>query len=41
MAEDFEMTGDFENFVNELENSEKNDNAVCGLDGSECDSCGS
>lgn len=41
MKEDFEMNGDFDIFVNELESSEKNANAVCGLDSSECDSCGS
>lgn len=31
----------FDDFINELENSEKNDNAVCGLDSDECTSCGS
>lgn len=38
---DFELDGDFADFVNELENSEKNENAVCGLDGSDCEACGS
>lgn len=41
MANDFEITDDFADFVNELESSEKNENAVCGLDGGECTSCGS
>lgn len=41
MSKDFETNNDFASFVNELENSDKNENAVCGLDGSDCDSCGS
>ena len=41
MANDFEISNDFANFVQDLENSEKNENAVCGLDGGECTTCGS
>lgn len=41
MANDFEISDDFANFVQDLENSEKNENAVCGLDGGECTTCGS
>ena len=41
MSQDFETNDSFANFVQELETSEKNDNAVCGLDGGECTSCGS
>lgn len=41
MATDFEISNDFANFVEELETSDKNDHAVCGLDGGECTSCGS
>jgi hypothetical protein len=41
MAKDFEISDDFATFVEELETSDKNDNAVCGLDGGECTSCGS
>lgn len=32
---------DFADFINELETSDKNENAVCGLDGSDCEACGS
>ena len=36
-----EGEGSFEDFVKSLEEDKKNDNAVCGLDSSDCDSCGS
>jgi hypothetical protein len=38
---EFEMDGDFADFVNGLTEDKANENAVCGLDGSDCDSCGS
>jgi hypothetical protein len=37
---DFGFSNDFEDFVNELENSEKNTNA-CSIDNPECEACGS
>jgi hypothetical protein len=36
-----EGVDDFANFINDLENDEKNQNANCNLDGGECTSCGS
>ena len=38
---DFEMQDGFEDFIDEMTNDEKNNNAVCGLDGSDCEACGS
>lgn len=38
---DFDFENDFANFVNELENSEKNNNAQCSIDNPECEACGS
>ena len=35
------VNADFEDFIKELENDEKNNNANCSLDGGECTSCGS
>lgn len=38
---DFELDGDFADFVDQLENSEKNENA-CSIDNPEdCEACGS
>jgi hypothetical protein len=37
---DFEMDSSFADFVDELENSEKNSNA-CSIDNPECEGCGS
>ena len=38
---DFGFENDFADFVNELENSEKNNNAQCSIDNPECEACGS
>lgn len=38
---DFDNDDHFADFIKSLTESDKNDNAVCGLDGSDCDSCGS
>jgi hypothetical protein len=39
---DFGFADGFEDFVDELTNDKKNDNAQCSLDNPEgCDSCGS
>ena len=38
---DFELSNDFADFVSELENSEKNNNAQCSIDNPECEACGS
>lgn len=37
MNDDFD--NDFQDFIDDLEMSEKNDNAVCGLDSDDCESC--
>lgn len=37
---DFELDGDFADFVDQLENSEKNENA-CSIDNPDCEGCGS
>jgi hypothetical protein len=37
---DFELNDSFADFVDELANSEKNDNA-CSIDNPECEGCGS
>lgn len=37
--DDFELNDDFADFVNELTNDKKNDNAQCSLDNPECESC--
>lgn len=31
----------FSDFIKSMTEDKANDNAVCGLDGSQCDSCGS
>lgn len=36
---DFGFENDFQDFINELESSEKNDNAQCSIDNPECESC--
>lgn len=36
-----EINDEFADFINELENDEKNENANCNLDGSDCEACGS
>lgn len=38
--DDFEMNDDFADFVDELTNSDKNDNA-CSIDNPDCEGCGS
>jgi hypothetical protein len=39
---DFGFENDFADFVNELENSEKNSKAQCSIDnGEDCEACGS
>ena len=40
MDTEFEMDGDFADFVNDLTEDKANDNAVCGIDSEDCDSCG-
>jgi hypothetical protein len=40
MKNDFELSDDFADFVDELTNDEKNDNA-CSIDNPECEACGS
>jgi len=37
---DFELSDSFADFVDELANSDKNDNA-CSIDNPECEACGS
>ena len=36
---DFGFENDFADFVDELTNDNKNDNAQCSLDNPECESC--
>ena len=36
---DFGFENDFADFIDELENSEKNNNAQCSIDNPECESC--
>jgi hypothetical protein len=36
-----EFGNDFEDFVKDLTNDEKNDNAQCSIDNPECETCGS
>ncbi len=36
---DFQMSDSFADFIDELETSEKNDNAQCSIDNPECESC--
>ena len=38
--QDFEVDDSFADFVNDLTEDKANDNAVCGIDSSDCDSCG-
>ncbi len=39
---DFGFGNDFEDFVDELTNDKKNDNAQCSIDnGADCEACGS
>ncbi len=39
---DFGFGNDFEDFVDELTNDKKNDNAQCSIDnGEDCEACGS
>ena len=40
MAQDFNLSDDFADFVNELTTSEKNDSA-CSIDNPDCEGCGS
>ncbi len=35
------MMDDFADFINDLTNDEKNDNAQCSIDNPECENCGS
>ena len=37
----FGFSNDFEEFVNNLTNDEKNDNAQCSIDNPDCETCGS
>lgn len=37
---DFDIANDFADFIDELQNSEKNQNA-CSIDNPECEACGS
>ena len=39
MTEDWNQS--FNDFVDELSNDEKNDNAQCSIDNPECEACGS
>jgi hypothetical protein len=36
---DLQMNDSFADFIDELETSEKNDNAQCSIDNPECESC--
>jgi len=36
-----DFDNDFADFIDELANDEKNDNANCSLDNPECEACGS
>jgi hypothetical protein len=36
---DLQMSDSFADFIDELETSEKNDNAQCSIDNPECESC--
>jgi hypothetical protein len=38
--DDFQLEGDFADFVDELQSSEKNENA-CSIDNPDCEGCGS
>jgi hypothetical protein len=40
MAQDFNLSDDFADFVDELTTSEKNDGA-CSIDNPDCEGCGS
>ena len=35
------VNAEFEDFIKELEQDEKNENANCSLDGEDCEACGS
>jgi hypothetical protein len=39
MKNDFDVSDSFADFVDELSNDEKNDNAQCSIDNPECESC--
>jgi hypothetical protein len=41
IKKDFDYQDDFADFIDELENSEKNNNAQCSIDNPECENCGS
>lgn len=40
LMDDFNISDDFADFVNELENDKKNEKA-CSIDNPECEACGS
>lgn len=37
----FDLPDDFADFIDELANDEKNNNANCSLDNPDCENCGS
>jgi hypothetical protein len=41
MTDDFKLSDDFQDFVDELTSDEKNDNAQCSIDNPDCENCGS